>query len=201
MSCCSAHALLQFAGLHGSSKHQQPADVHAIRSSTSIPTSSSLVQPPLATAQLVYPNSPPPAPLATSSGLHRAATATTSLAAQAAAALHAAMDDQACMPADQDHDIDLEDALHSFVTEDADVCSAPTSPATLRSAPAVPSKEGRREWSSQGQLTSRCAAGPSKAVEEEEGPDTPASAEKQASIIIRYGCDSNAVSTLLLFCT
>ncbi|DBB03880.1 TPA: hypothetical protein ACH3X1_012966 [Trebouxia sp. C0004] len=173
-------------GLHGPSKHQQPADVQAIRSSTSIPTSSLHVQPPLATAQLVHPNSPPPASLATSSGLHRAATATTSLAAQAAAALHAAMDDQACIPADQDHDLDLEDALNSFVLEDADVCSAPTSPATLRSVPPVPAKEGRREQTSQGQSTSSCAAGPSKAVEEEEGPETPASAEKQASIIIRY---------------
>jgi hypothetical protein len=138
----------------------------------------------------VHPNSPPPAPLATSSSLHRAATATTSLAAQAAAALHAAIDDHACVPAEQDHDLDLEDALDSFtIEEDADVCSAPTSPATLRPAPAVPAKEGRREQSSQGQLASSCAAGPSNAVEEEEGPDTPASAEKQASIIIRYGCD------------
>ena len=136
----------------------------------------------------MHPNSPPPAPLATSSSLHRAATATTSLAAQAAAALHATMDDQACMPTDQDHDLDLEDALDSFMIEDADVCSAPTSPATLRSAPAVPAKEGRRERTSQGQTSSSCAAGPPKAVEEEEGPDTPASAEKQASIIIRYGC-------------
>ena len=99
------------------------------------------------------------------------------------------MDDQACMPADQDHDLDLEDALDSFILEDADGCSAPTSPATLRSAPAVPVKEGRRKETSQGQLAGGCATGPTKAVEEEEGPDTPASAEKQASIIIRYGCD------------
>ncbi len=99
------------------------------------------------------------------------------------------MDDQACMPADQDYDLDLEDALDSFIIENADVCSAPTSPAMLRSTPAVPAKEGRRKETSQGQSTSSCAAGPPKAVEEEEGPDTPASAEKQASIIIRYGCD------------
>ena len=136
----------------------------------------------------MHPNSPPPAPLATSSGLHRAATATTSLAAQAAAALHATMDDQACMPTDQDHDLDLEDALDSFIMEDTDVCSAPTSLATLRSAPAVPAKEGRRKETSQGQTSSSCAAELPKAVDEEEGPDTPASAEKQASIIIRYGC-------------
>jgi predicted transcriptional regulator len=99
------------------------------------------------------------------------------------------MDDQACMPADQDHDLDLEDALNSFIIEDADVCSAPASPATLKSAPAVPAKECRRKQTSQGQSTSSCAAGPTKAVEEEEGPDTPASAEKQAGIIIRYGSD------------
>lgn len=94
------------------------------------------------------------------------------------------MDDQACVPVDQDHDLDLD----SFIVEDADVCSALTSPATLRSIPAVPAKEGRREETSQGQLTSSCATGPPKAAEEEEGPETPASAEKQASIIIRFGC-------------
>lgn len=120
--------------------------------------------------------------------MHRAATVTTSLAAQAAAALHPPMDDLTCMPADQTSDHDMED---SHGLDEADDCSAPAPPrALLRSAPAVPTKEGRRKQDSQDQSGINCPAAPTAAdleatQEEEEGPDTPASAEKLASVIIR----------------
>ena len=99
------------------------------------------------------------------------------------------------MPADHDlDDQDLADPLVEFTLEDADVCSAPTSLATLRSAPGVPAKEGRRKADASVQPTVTCAVRPSGACkegpEEDEGPDTPASAEKHASVIIRCDCTS-----------
>lgn len=74
--------------------------------------------------------------------------------------------------------------------DEAEDCSAPSPRALLRPAPAVPTKEGRRKQDSRDQSGINCPAGSTAAdheviQEEEEGPDTPASAEKLASVIIR----------------
>ena len=161
------HPAETLSGPQSTISHHHAADPQPLPTSCSIECPTHTVE---ATAPLV--GAKASTPLATSSCL-QLLPATTSLAAQAAAALHSPVEDDICLPADQD----MEDVLEAYSIDDSDICSAPAPLAILRCKSTVPSKQDVA-----GSAAATCRAAP----DDTEGPDTPASAEKPANIIIRY---------------
>ena len=152
--------------------------------------------PPLAKCDCTQMSQPPPtataaatqspSSLATHSSLQRSATGTTSLAAQAAAALHPPMYSIDPPPSDSD----AEQSADSLAMDESDVCMLPAAEPPCRQAPtAVPSTEGRRKESAVA-----AAAAPLVTQSEEQREETLATecmevaddVVSQPNVIIRY---------------
>ena len=120
--------------------------------------------------------------------LQRAATATTSLAAQAAAALHPPTDYLTHEPDEDDHFDADDDFIFNGPAAD---CPEPAVPADDRDAVSAPQMASKRDV---GRAVTIAEPRVKQDCPDEGGPETPASAEKHACIIIRY-TQSQVVST------